>query len=141
MPQPTAPTPRTPRRAAFTLIEIMVVVIVIGIIAALVIPNLFSRAGQAKQSVAKQKVATLEGAVNLFQQDHGRFPDSLYELAKPPSEGGSGQPLVKAKDLLDPWGNAFVYRHPGDNWTFDLICLGADNAEGGEGEDADVTNY
>ena len=129
------------RRQGFTLIEIMVVVIVIGVLAALVIPNLFGRSGQAKQAVAKQKIATIDGQISMFQQDHGRFPDTLDELINPPAEGGTGEPYLKPKDLDDPWGNPFVYRYPGDQWTFDLTSLGADNAEGGEGEDADVSNY
>ena len=131
-----------PRAAAFTLIEIMVVVIVIGIIAALIVPNLFDRAGKAQRSVAKQQVATLENAVQMFQQDYGRFPESLQELAEPPAEGENPTPpMVKTKDLLDPWDNPFVYRYPGNNWTFDLLSLGADGQEGGEGDNADITNW
>ena len=129
-------------RQAFTLIEVMVMVIVIGVIAALIIPNLFDRTGKAKRSVAKQKIASLESAIQLFQQDYSRFPDSLDELASPPAdaEGGS-PPSIKQKDLVDPWGNPFVYRYPGNNWTFDLLSLGSDGQEGGEGEAADITNY
>lgn len=129
-------------RRGFTLIEIMVVVIVIGVIAALIVPNLFDKAGKAKRSVAKQQVATLENAVQLFQQDYSRFPDSLEELANPPADAeGASPPSIKQKDLADPWGNPFVYRYPGNNWTFDLLSLGADGQEGGEGEAADITNY
>lgn len=134
----------TSRRSAFTLIEIMVVVIVIGIIAALVVPNLFDRAGKAKRSVAKQQIGSLETAIQLFQQDYSRFPDSLEELASPPADasgGGGSPPSVKQKDLIDPWGNPFVYRYPGNNWTFDLLSTGADGQEGGEEENADITNY
>ncbi|MEM6853389.1 MAG: type II secretion system major pseudopilin GspG [Planctomycetota bacterium] len=131
-----------PRRSAFTLIEIMVVVIVIGIIAALVVPNLFDRAGKAKRSVAKQQIGSLETAIQLFQQDYSRFPDSLEELASPPADADGGSPpSIKQKDLIDPWGNPFVYRYPGNNWTFDLLSLGADGQEGGEEENADITNY
>ncbi len=131
-------------RSAFTLIEIMVVVIVIGIIAALIVPNLFDRAGKAKRSVAKQQVATIEGAIQMFQQDYGRFPETLEELASPPADaetGADAPPRIKQKDLLDPWGNPFLYRYPGNNWTFDLASLGADGQEGGEGENADINNW
>ena len=133
---------RTASRTGFTLIEIMVVVIVIGIIAALIVPNLFDRAGKAKRAVAKQQVSTLEGAVQMFQQDYSRFPETLEELANPPTDvEGASPPSVKAKDLTDPWGNPFVYRYPGNSWTFDLLSLGADGQEGGEGENADITNF
>ena len=131
-----------PRRAAFTLIEIMVVVIVIGVIAALIVPNLFDRAGKAKSSVAQQQISSLETAINLFQQDYGRFPESLEELVNPPADvEGASPPTIKPKDLQDPWGNPFVYRYPGDRWPFEIISLGADGAEGGEGEDTDLSNY
>ena len=132
-------------RGGFTLVEIMVVVIIIGVLAALIVPSLFSRTGKAKVSVAKQQIATLESSIQLFQQDYGRFPESLQELVNPPvdAEGGGGAtpPSVKPKDLTDPWGNEFVYRYPGQNWAFDLVSTGADGQEGGEGENADISNY
>lgn len=126
----------------FTLVEVMVMVVVIGIIAALVIPNLFDKSGKAKRSVAKQKVAAIETAIQFFQQDYSRFPDSLEELVNPPADvEGASPPSIKEKDLVDPWGNPFVYRYPGNNWTFDLLSTGADGQEGGDGENADITNY
>ena len=131
-------------RRAFTLIEIMVVVIVIGVLATLIIPTLFGRAGKAKTAVAKQKITAIETAIQLFEQDYSRFPETLQELVQPPADVPADQlspPTLKAKDLKDPWGNDFVYRFPGNNFTYDLISLGADGAQGGEGEAADVTNY
>lgn len=133
-----------PSARAFTLIEIMVVVIVIGVLATLIIPTLFGRAGKAKVAVAKQKITAIETAIQLFEQDYSRFPEALQELVQPPADVPADQlspPTLKAKDLKDPWGNDFVYRFPGNNFTYDLISLGADGAEGGEGEAADVTNY
>jgi len=133
-----------PSRRAFTLIEIMVVVIVIGVLATLIMPTLFGRAGKARAAVAKQKIASMETAIQLFEQDYGRFPESLRELVEPPADVPAEQgspPTLKEKDLKDPWGNEFVYRFPGNNFTYDLVSLGADGAEGGEGEAADVTNY
>ena len=122
----------------------MVVVIVIGVLATLIIPTLFGRAGKAKTAVAKQKITTIETAILLFEQDYSRFPESLQELVQAPADVPADQlspPTLKAKALKDPWGNDFVYRFPGNNFTYDLISLGADGAEGGEGEAADVTNY
>lgn len=131
-------------RSGFTLIEIMVVVIVIGVLATLIMPTLFGRAGKARAAVAKQKIASMETAIQLFEQDYGRFPEALQELVEQPADVPAEQwspPTLKAKDLKDPWGNDFVYRFPGNNFTYDLVSLGADGAEGGEGEAADVTNY
>ncbi|MEM6332664.1 MAG: type II secretion system major pseudopilin GspG [Planctomycetota bacterium] len=137
---------RRPTRHAhgFTLIEIMVVVIVIGILAALIVPSFFGRAGKARAAVAKQQIGTLETAINLFEQDYGRFPQTLEELTTRPSDVDDDQwtpPSIKSGDLTDPWGNAFVYRYPGQNWAFDLMSLGADGQEGGADENADIVNW
>ncbi len=135
---------RYKRRSGFTLVEIMVVVIVIGVLAALIVPTFLGRAQKAKRSVAKQKIGTIESAINLFQQDYSRFPDTLEELVSKPADVADDDwlpPSMKPKDLKDPWGNAFVYRYPGEHWAFDLLSLGADGQEGGSGENADVTNW
>lgn len=132
------------RRSALSLIEVMVVVIVIGVIATLVIPNLFSNVGKAKQNVAKQKLASVEQAVQMFNYDYGRFPATLDELVTRPSDVPPerwSQPSLKAKDLIDPWGKPWVFRVPGDHGVFDLSSLGADGSPGGEGDNADVTNW
>ena len=132
------------RRRAFSLVEIMVVVIIIGVLAAVIVPGIFGRTGKARQAVAKQKLATIESAINLFHQDYGRFPEVLDDLVSRPSDVAAEQwtpPSLKRKDLLDPWGNPFQYRYPGDHWTFDLYSLGADGQTGGDGEDEDVVNW
>lgn len=131
-------------RRAFTLIEVLVVVIIIGVLATLILPNIFGRVGQARQSVAKQKLANIEQAIQLFHYDYGRFPESLDELVTRPAdidEATWKTPTIKERDLLDPWGNPWQYRIPGDHGTFDLYSLGADAAEGGEDDNADVTNW
>ena len=141
---PSAPICARRGRRGFTLIEIIVVVIVIGVLATLIVPNLFSRVGAAKQSVAKQKLASIEQAVQIFHYDYGRFPQTLDELVTRPGDVDAAQwtePTIKAKDLEDPWGNGWVYRYPGENGTFDLMSYGADGQPGGDGEDADVVNW
>ena len=132
------------RLRGFTMIEIIVVVIVIGVLATLIVPNLFSRVGAAKQSVAQQKLATLEQAVQIFSVDYGRFPTTLDELVTRPGDIDPDKwtaPTVKPKDLEDPWGNPWIYRYPGENGVFDLSSYGADGQPGGTGEDADVVNW
>ena len=122
----------------------MVAVVIIGVLAALVVPTILGRSDKARQAVAKQKIASLESAINLFNQDYGRFPDALEELTTQPADIADDQwtpPSLKSKDLLDPWGNPFFYQYPGEHWAFDLASLGADGQPGGENVNADITNW
>jgi general secretion pathway protein G len=131
-------------RGGFTLVEILVVVIIIAVLAALIVPSYVGRVGQAKQSVAKQKLSILEQAVQMFRLDYSRYPETLDELIERPGDIPAEKwhtPSVKAKDLLDPWDNRFVYKCPGDHGPFDVSSLGADGQQGGEGENADVVNW
>ena len=132
------------RRGAFTLIEVMVIVIVIGVIASIAIPTLFSNVGKAKGNVAKQRLASVEQAIHLFNSEYGRFPATLDELVTRPGDIEPekwSEPTLKAKDLEDPWGNPWQYAVPGEHGVFDLSSQGADGAPGGEGENADVVNW
>lgn len=120
------------------------VVIVIGVLAALVVPTFMGRAGKAKIAVAKQKISNIETAVNLFYQDYSRFPESLDELIVKPSDIPQEQwtpPSLRPKDLKDPWGRPFVFRYPGEHGAYDLYSTASDGQEGGEGENADITNW
>ena len=136
-------TTRTSRaRLGFTLIEALVIVIIIGVLVGLVVPRLFSRVGQAKSKVAQQKMVSIEQAIEMFRYDYERFPRTLQELVTQPSDIDADtwtEPSLRAKDLIDPWGNPFVYRFPGTRAEFDLMSLGADGQEGGENEDQDIT--
>jgi general secretion pathway protein G len=133
-------------RAGFTIVEIIVVVVIIGVLAAVIAPSFIGRIGQAKQGVAKQKLAEIEKAVWMFRTDYERFPKSLDELVHRPSDIAEAKwnpPTLKSKDLSDPWDRPFVYKDPGDHAEvpFDLYSLGADGVEGGERDNADVVNW
>lgn len=128
------------------MVEIIVVIIIIGVLAAMVAPTFLGRVGEAKQSVAKQKLAETEKAVEIFRTDYDRYPQSLDELIVRPSdipEEKWRRPSLKRKDLLDPWDRPFIYKCPGDHAEvpFDLYSLGADGKEGGVKEDADIVNW
>lgn len=130
------------RREGFTLIEIMVVVVILGILAAIVAPNVMERIDRAKIGAAEAQIENLEMALKLFRLDHDDYPTTEQGLqaltAK--SEGG-GEPYV---DVIprDPWRGEYLYFYPGsDPGRYDIICYGADGAEGGEGKNADISNH
>jgi general secretion pathway protein G len=135
------------RNTGFTLIELMVVVLIIGVLAALIVPNVVGRADDAKAAAAKQDVASLMQALKLYRLDNSRFPSGDQGLAalsaKPTVEpippnwkpGGYVERLPK-----DPWGNAYVFANPGVHGEVDVMSYGADGKPGGEGANADVHN-
>jgi len=134
------------RRSAFTLIELLVAVTILGILAMLIVPRVIGRIGGARQAVAVGNIHTLEAKVLEFQIDCGRFPtgqEGLRALVYPPADVQDKWkgPYVKDKDIIDPWGEEYIFRYPGrKNADFDILTLGADKQEGGESENADVIN-
>ncbi len=134
-------------RSGFTLVEIMVVVVILGILAATIIPQFIGTAHDAKVSMARANIVELESAVEKFYIHMDRYPTSeegLDALVNEPSDaaGKWRGPYIK---LLrpDPWGNPYQYTSPGQHgsMTFDLWSRGADNADGGEAEGADISNW
>ena len=132
----------------FTLLEIMVVVVIIGILAALVVPNIVGRPDEARQMAAKQDVATLMQALKLYRLDNLRYPTTeqgLLALVLKPTTGpippnwkvgGYVERLPK-----DPWGNPYQYLNPGVQGEIDVFSYGRDGAPGGEGIDADIGSW
>ena len=135
------------RFGGFTLIEIMVVVAVIGILAATIIPMFMTTKYDARVSAAKGHIAELESALERFNVHMDRYPSSdegLKVLLEPPSTEDKKWRGPYIKQLRpDPWGNPYQYRYPGLHHTsgFDLWSRGADSADGGEGEAADIGNW
>ena len=130
-------------RAGFTLVELMVVAVVLTVLAALIVPSVFSRVGKARSKVAAANIAALQNAIELFATEYDRYPESLDDLVTRPeyiAEEDWSPPTIKAKNLIDPWGKQFLYRQPGDNAPFDLYTLGKSGQEGGTGEEADIYN-
>ncbi len=136
------------RRAqrGFTLIEIMVVVVILGILAALIAPNVLSRIDQAQLTKVRSDISNLENALKLYRLDNFRYPttdEGLEALVTPPSDPNARWPEGGYLDRLspDPWDRPYVYLSPGNNGEFDIFTLGRDGQQGGEGLDADIGNW
>ena len=136
------------RHRGFTLIEVMVVVVILSILAALVVPRIMDRPGQARIVKARQDIRAVESALNLYKLDNYAYPTTdqgLEALVSKPS--GSPEPRnwrqggYLDRVPKDPWGEPYRYLNPGVHGEFDLYSLGADNQAGGEGENADIGNW
>ena len=141
-------TRRSAWEGGFTLIEIMVVVVIIGLLAAVIVPQVVDKVDQARVAKAKQDITSLETALTMYRLDNSRYPTTdqgLSALSTQPTDpsirhwrpGGYIKRISK-----DPWGNDYQYVYPGTHGQeYDLYSLGADNQPGGEGTDADVGNW
>jgi len=138
---------RKDRQRGFTLIELLVVLVILTLVAGLVAPRLIPFIGGAKQDAARLQIRRLANALDLYRLDTGRYPTSkegLAVLVTRPEEGsGWNGPYIQGVQVPpDPWGRPYRYRYPGTHGQdYDLFSLGADGREGGEGEDADITNW
>jgi general secretion pathway protein G len=136
------------KHKGFTLVELLVVVGIIAMLATVLAPRMFKGLGQTKAKIARAKMTNIETAIVHFQVDCGRIPsdaDGGLEalLVMPPDlEGKWNGPYCKQSDLVDPWDNPYQYVPEGQQnvGSFDLISLGADGAEGGDGDNADIVN-
>ena len=133
------------RLRGFTLVELLVVLAILGMLAALVGPQVLNQLGGAKSKSAAIQISDLEQALEIYKLDVGRFPSTdqgLDALVRQPSgvRGWNGPYLKKGELPYDPWGNAYQYRYPGNAGQPEIISLGADGRTGGSGEDKDVTS-
>ena len=128
-------------QAGFSLIEIILVVVLIGGIVAFAANRILGGGDRAKVNLAKAQVQTLVEKIGQYEQDTGRLPQKLEDLAKAPSEAaGWLGPYAKEGELKDPWNNAYTYTVPGQGRPFELVSLGADGQPGGSSVDADIRN-
>ena len=137
-------------RAGFTLLEIIVVVFILGLLAAIVAPKIIGRTDDARIAEAKVQIKNFETALKLFKLDNAFYPSTeqgLAALVEQPTTGQipqkyrEGGYLEQKQIPLDPWGNPYIYISPGLHGDFDIVSLGADAKEGGEGKDADIANW
>ena len=130
----------------FTLIELLVVLAIIGLLAGLVGPQVIKYLGESKSKTAKLQIEELSSALDMYRLDVGRYPNAgegLAALVEQPASATywNGPYLRKKKMPTDPWNTPYHYVMPGQHGKFDIFSLGADNAEGGEGEDQDIKSW
>lgn len=149
----TPPLLTPPRAAAqavnergFTLIELMVVLVIIGMLAALIVPNVLERADEARVTAARTDVNNLMQALKLYRLDNQRYPTAeqgLQSLVAKPTVGNippNWKPYLE-KLPNDPWGKSYQYVNPGVKGEIDVFSFGADGLAGGEGKDADIGSW
>lgn len=129
----------------FTLLELLVVMVIIGLLAGYVGPRLFAQIGKSEVKVARAQIDGLHKALDQYRLDTGRYPNTEQGLAalraRPGDEQKWAGPYLTKAVPKDPWGNDYVYRQPGEHGEFDLSSLGRDGRPGGDGEDADLSNW
>ena len=137
---------RSRAQSGFTLIELMVVLLIIGVLAALIVPNVLDRADDARVTAAKTDVNNLMQALKLYKLDNQRYPtgeQGLHALRAKPTAGPLPPNWKSYLDQLpnDPWGKPYQYIYPGVKGEIDIFSLGADGQAGGDGKNADIGSW
>lgn len=140
------PKSRPDRESGFTLLELLVVIAILGLLAAIVAPQVLRYLGSSKSQTAKVQIRNIASALELYRFDNGGMPPpdmGLEALVKAPPNAGTwaGPYLPQASALIDPWGRPYQIKAPGDHGEVDIFSLGSDNAQGGTGEASDVGNW
>lgn len=137
--------PRLKRAAGFTLIEVMVVIVILGVLAALIVPNVMGRGEKAKVDTTLITLKGVAGALDQYKLDNNQYPSmqdgGLDALVNQPASAKNWMPggYVKGGYPKDSWENDVQYVIPGsEGRAFDLYSFGADGKQGGEGNDADI---
>lgn len=136
--------PANSHKRGFTLLELLVVMVIIGLLAGYVGPRYFAQVGRSEVRVTRAQIDAFEKALDQYRLDIGRYPSTEQGLAalmqSPPDTPKWSGPYLRKAVPLDPWGNAYQYRSPGEKSEYELLSLGNDGQPGGIGEAADIGN-
>ncbi len=137
---------RHTKSRGFTLIEIMVVMVILGLLVALVAPNIMGRGDEARVTTAKAQLRQISNALDLYRLDNSHYPSTeqgLEALVREPSghpEPRNWNPEGYMNSVpTDPWGNEYQYVSPGSEGPYDLYSMGADGRSGGDGVNAEIS--
>jgi len=119
--------------------------VIIGLLASYVGPRYFSQVGKSEVKIARAQMVAFEQALDQYRLETGRYPSTEQGLkvleTKPENEKRWNGPYLKKKLPLDPWGNAYLYKFPGEHSDYDIYSYGNDGKPGGNGESADIGNW
>jgi general secretion pathway protein G len=135
---------RPKNQKGFTLLELLVVMVIIGLLVSYVAPNYFAQLGKSEVKVAKAQINAITKALDSYRLDNGHYPSqesgvNALNIA-PPNEPNWKGPYLQKNIPLDPWGQPYIYRIPGEKNEYDLFSYGKDGKSGGNNDDADIYN-
>ena len=139
--------PECARQRGFSLLELLAVLVILGILAGVFAPKFLGQAESAKRKAAKLEIDQIGQSLDLYKLEIGRYPttqEGLAALVTAPSgtTNWNGPYLKKTTVPKDPWGNEYKYVSPGaENRPYDIISMGSDGKEGGDGDGRDITSW
>ncbi|WP_281556597.1 type II secretion system major pseudopilin GspG [Thalassomonas sp. RHCl1] len=126
------------KNRGFTMMELLIVIVILGLLTSLVAPKFFDKLGTAERKVAAAQMSAFETALDTYRLDLGKYPAKLEDLRAGTESRWDG-PYLPKEVPLDPWGNPYVYKNPGENGQpYSIMSYASDGKQGGEGADSDI---